>query len=83
MNLCIICMNESKLKKLNGCTHSFCESCIQQWFDVHKHDTCPMCRCVLSTKDAPRVTTQAHKNRRTFFSDDAHLSYLAELIGAI
>lgn len=84
MTLCIICMNESKLMKLE-CNHSFCESCIQQWFKVHKHDTCPMCRCVVPDHNVIASVSRKypHKHRRTFFSDDVYLSHLANLIGAL
>jgi len=85
MNLCIICMNKSKLTKLNECNHSFCEACIQQWFYVHKHNTCPMCRCVVPEPNYTQFGGKqcAHKHRHTFFSDDVHLSYLAKLVGAL
>lgn len=83
MKLCIICMNESKLTKLTECNHSFCDSCIHQWFKVHKHATCPMCRCVVPDKTIPVCRKYTHKHRRTFFSDDVHLSHLADLIGAL
>lgn len=76
-------MNKSRLMKLNECNHSFCESCIHQWFKVHKHDTCPMCRCVVPETTHTPIRRSVDKHRRTFFSDDAHLSYLAELIGAL
>ena len=76
-------MNISSLTKLQKCNHSFCDHCIHAWFHIHKHNTCPMCRCVV-----PKTTNALTRNsfdktrKRTYFSDEPELHALSILIGA-
>lgn len=85
MQLCVICMSVSDLIMLKNCDHSFCESCIHQWFTIHKHNTCPMCRCTVIPTSTTHISVhnKRKKQRHSFFSNDIQLSYLANLIGAL
>ena len=73
-------MNVSCLTDIGSCKHQFCTSCVSLW--LAKHNTCPMCRCVVSNKHAHTTAKPRRKTRvRTFFSDDDSLQILANLIG--
>lgn len=76
-SLCVICMNICELTETK-CKHQFCAPCINQW--LVKHNTCPMCRCVVS-EPTSIVRNRSVKLRRTFWSDDARLQQIATLIG--
>jgi len=45
--LCQICF-ENPVNVVLGCTHSFCEACLDGW--VASHATCPMCRAQMDLK---------------------------------
>lgn len=44
---CDICfVNKSNI--ITDCTHQYCKSCLNQWFNQNKKDSCPCCRNKLS-----------------------------------
>ena len=46
---CTICLEElNDIIKLNDCSHSFCKSCIYDWFNNGKN-ICPLCRTNINT----------------------------------
>jgi hypothetical protein len=40
---CIICQQD-KPDLMSDCNHTYCEDCIQQWFNHSDQETCPCCR---------------------------------------
>jgi hypothetical protein len=44
---CPIC-NDSLCNLQTSCNHTFCESCIQTWFNSNNNNTCPYCRASLA-----------------------------------
>ena len=82
MDRCLICMNIQPLVKIDvACSHLFCSSCITLWLE--KHDTCPMCRCVVRAPVLTTVRTHRRKRRGNFFADDRNLLSIAMLAGAL
>lgn len=80
MSLCVICMNVTRLTDIGSCSHQFCTSCVELW--LAKHNTCPMCRCVVSNNNRSfLVKSRTKSGIRTFFSDDNSLQRLANLVG--
>lgn len=79
MSFCIICMNVARLTDIGSCSHQFCASCVNLW--LAKHNTCPMCRCVVSNNNNIPCRRKTKSRSRTFFSDDHSLQRLANLIG--
>ena len=46
---CTICLEElNDIIQLNDCSHSFCKSCIYDWFNNGKN-ICPLCRTNINT----------------------------------
>lgn len=78
-SLCVICMNIITLVPIPLCKHKFCEPCIHKWLD--KHDTCPMCRCVVAPTTVPKGSFTERKKRVTYWSNDRSLQRIANLIG--
>ncbi|OWF42947.1 RING finger protein 141-like [Mizuhopecten yessoensis] len=52
---CCICM-ENKSEIILGCSHKFCESCIDQWNVTSR--TCPICRAKVRSTDDTWVLTE-------------------------
>jgi len=80
-NRCSICMNIQPLVQIDHkCTHVFCASCIDQWLE--KHNTCPMCRCVVHRR-VPQLSKIPRKKRGNHFANDQNLFSIAMLAGAL
>jgi hypothetical protein len=46
LDICPIC-SETECNLQTSCNHTFCESCIQIWFNSNQYQTCPYCRTCL------------------------------------
>uniref|UniRef100_A0A8C6UY22 Uncharacterized protein n=1 Tax=Neogobius melanostomus TaxID=47308 RepID=A0A8C6UY22_9GOBI len=51
---CPVCLDTFKEPVSLGCNHSFCSSCLQNYWDKHNTKNCPVCRRK-SSKDFPEV----------------------------
>ena len=56
LDICSIC-SESLCDIQTSCNHTFCESCIETWFNSNKDKTCPYCRnCLINATFKPIAT---------------------------
>lgn len=71
MNSCAICMETATLCKL-VCGHSFCHSCVKEWYFKSEHCTCPMCRNNLYFRGMARVVDTWEKQKYDQCISDAY-----------
>lgn len=43
--VCKICAENNKDRKLEPCGHLICSACLENWQDMHTVSSCPFCRC--------------------------------------
>lgn len=49
--VCAICSNLVCCPlNLSVCPHAFCKNCLQRWFELKQHASCPLCRVVFPEK---------------------------------
>jgi hypothetical protein len=58
LDICSIC-SESLCDIQTSCNHTFCESCIQTWFNSNKDKTCPYCRACLTNAVFQPIATHS------------------------
>jgi C3HC4-type zinc finger (RING finger) protein len=80
-NTCMICLSSHITAEALPCRHTnFCYACIKQWVD--KADTCPVCRCKVTTVvqmiTPIDVNTEAKKRAR----DPVHMLKVADELAA-
>ena len=61
--VCVICYNNYKLKTTLNCSHSFCVTCIREWYNM-KH-TCPVCRKVFTSHEITQNIVGVKTRQRT------------------
>jgi len=79
--VCPICFNAlPPLDKteLDTCQHVFCTRCISQWLCT-PHNTCPMCRCVVSPQQYCRLI-RAHRGALPDSSAVARLLDIVQML---
>lgn len=69
---CSVCYCETANCKLT-CGHSFCFSCVKEWYHKCSEPTCPMCRQTLNFKGLHRLEEK--------WSEEAHQQKIDELFG--
>lgn len=47
--VCKICSENNKDRKLEPCGHLICSSCLENWQELQSHPSCPFCRCEIKT----------------------------------
>ena len=47
--VCKICAENNKDRKLEPCGHLICSSCLENWQEQHSVPSCPFCRCEIKT----------------------------------
>jgi E3 ubiquitin-protein ligase CBL len=47
--LCKICSENNKDRKLEPCGHLICSSCLESWQELQQTPSCPFCRCEIKT----------------------------------
>lgn len=47
--ICKICSENNKDRKLEPCGHLICSSCLENWQELHAQPSCPFCRCEIKT----------------------------------
>jgi hypothetical protein len=47
--LCKICSENNKDRKLEPCGHLICSSCLENWQELQTVPSCPFCRCEIKT----------------------------------
>jgi hypothetical protein len=55
---CPIC-SETECDLQTSCNHTFCESCIQTWFNSNQGQTCPYCRTCLNNAVFQPIATHS------------------------
>ena len=58
LDICSIC-SESLCDIQTYCNHTFCESCIQTWFNSNQDKTCPYCRVCLTNAVFQPIATHS------------------------
>lgn len=47
--ICKICSENNKDRKLEPCGHLICSTCLENWQELHSTPSCPFCRCEIKT----------------------------------
>ncbi len=47
--ICKICSENNKDRKLEPCGHLICSSCLESWQELQQTPSCPFCRCEIKT----------------------------------
>lgn len=47
--VCKICSENNKDRKLEPCGHLICSTCLDNWQELHAQPSCPFCRCEIKT----------------------------------
>jgi len=47
--LCKICSENNKDRKLEPCGHLICSTCLENWQELQSTPSCPFCRCEIKT----------------------------------
>lgn len=47
--LCKICSENNKDRKLEPCGHLICSTCLENWQELQSVPSCPFCRCEIKT----------------------------------
>ena len=47
--VCKICSENNKDRKLEPCGHLICSTCLENWQELHAQPSCPFCRCEIKT----------------------------------
>ena len=47
--LCKICNENNKDRKIEPCGHLICSNCLESWQELQATPTCPFCRCEIKT----------------------------------
>jgi hypothetical protein len=47
--VCKICSENNKDRKLEPCGHLICSTCLENWQELQSHPSCPFCRCEIKT----------------------------------
>ena len=79
--LCKICSENNKDRKLEPCGHLICSSCLESWQELQTSPSCPFCRCeiktfepiIISPFEASKktITTASNINNAAQFTEDS------------
>lgn len=76
---CSVCYCETANCNLT-CGHSFCFSCVKEWYHKCSEPTCPMCRQPLNFKGLHRLEERWSEDARQQQIDDLFGEYLDEML---
>lgn len=81
--ICKICSENNKDRKLEPCGHLICSTCLESWQEVHSTPSCPFCRCEIKTFEPIIITPFKSNSPPPTTSKNAGLNLLDEVIKLI
>ena len=62
--LCKICSENNKDRRLEPCGHLICSTCLENWQEHNNVPSCPFCRCEIKTFE-PIIISPSDKNQKS------------------
>lgn len=64
--VCKICSENNKDRKLEPCGHLICSSCLENWQELQNVPSCPFCRCEIKTFEPIVISPFENKSENKF-----------------
>jgi E3 ubiquitin-protein ligase CBL len=64
--VCKICSENNKDRKLEPCGHLICSTCLENWQDLQTTPSCPFCRCEIKTFEPIIITPFEEKSHHKY-----------------
>jgi E3 ubiquitin-protein ligase CBL len=64
--VCKICSENNKDRKLEPCGHLICSTCLENWQDLQTTPSCPFCRCEIKTFEPIIITPFEEKSNQKY-----------------
>lgn len=64
--VCKICSENNKDRKLEPCGHLICSSCLENWQELQNVPSCPFCRCEIKTFEPIVISPFENKSENEF-----------------